>query len=542
MGTGVSVPVAGPAIGQVRRPGASAIVETNRVTPTVQLRCSAVSAGTPLTETVPASHDLEERVDATLRRRWLVLFATLIPLAVTWSLVNPMLASPDETVHILRAQSIAAGDFTNPFTSDGLPIDSVECFRFQPEVTAACQDLTWGPDGTQRIGPTEGYPPLYHVIAAVPALFSSGLAGAYLMRIWMAVVIVALVAWAAALATRPGSGPWPLTGVAIAVTPMGMFSVATVNPSGMAVASALLLVVGAISVFESRWTGREVIAAIAVGAFGLALSRRDGLLWLGVLTAVLAPLWGPEVRRLWSRRTTRSTQVVIGVVTALAAVALVWARPTIARFVENWRNDAGTSWWEAARFLRGYLSQVVGVLGWLDSPIGEEAFWVALVVVGFVVLLGTVSDHRRLALATSLGLVGLLVSPVVIGMIRFPYLQGRYLLPIWVGMAVVAGAAAAGGDTGVRFDRRATRLVLAVWAVIHLIAGLQNLRRYAVGRSGSWNFVVDAEWSPPMMPNVVAVMLYFGATFVAGVGLLAALRVAGQRPSSATSKIVETEP
>jgi hypothetical protein len=494
----------------------------------------AVSAEPPLTETAVASPEHAEPGDPTLRRRWLVLFLALVPLAVTWSVVNPMLASPDENIHILRAQSIAAGDFSNPFTSDGLPFDSIECYQFQPEVTAACQDLAWGPDGREQIGPTDGYPPLYHSIAAIPALFFSGLAGAYLMRIWMAVVVMALIAWAGALTTRPGAGSWPLTGVVVAMTPMAIFTVATVNPSGMAVASAMLFVVGAVSVLNSRWRGREVLAATAVGAFGLALSRRDGMLWLGVLALVLTPFWVPEVRRLWARRTTRSTWTVAGITVALAAVAVVWGRPTIARFGRNWQDGAGTSWWEAAKFIRGYLSQVVGVLGWLDSPIGEEAFWVALVIAGFVVLLGMASDDRRAALATAFGVVGLLASPIVVGMVRFPYLQGRYLLPIWICTAVIAGAAAAAGDAGPRFDRRATRLVLSVWAIIHLIAGIQNLRRYAVGRSGTWNFLFDAEWNPPTMPNSVAVAAYVVATVVAAVGVLMVLHVADQHeaPSS----------
>jgi MFS family permease len=439
-----------------------------------------------------------------------------------------MLASPDETVHILVAQSFSRGDFSVPFTSDGLPVDSVECFRFQPETTAACQDLSWEADGTQRIGSTGDYPPLYHALAAVPALLTSGLSGAYVMRLWMATIVTALFALAGALASRPGAGRWPLVGLMVAITPMAIFSMATVNPSGLAVVSAAIFVVAAISALDSRWRGREVAIAAAVGAAGLALSRRDGLLWLSVLVVMLAPLWASRVRQLWQRRSPKASWTLVVVLGAVGVVAAVWARPTIERFGRSWQDGGGTSAWEAARFIRGYLSQLVGVLGWLDSPIGDEAYLAFLVIAGFVVMSGLVSDNRRRALSTGLGLIGLLLAPVIIGMIRFPYLQGRYLLPIWIGMTIAAGAAAAAGDTGERFERRATQLVLGVWAVVHLVAGVQNLRRYAVGRSGSWGYVFDSEWQPPTMPNFVAVVLFVVTTATALVGVFAALRLAGR--------------
>ena len=34
--------------------------------------------------------------------------------------------------------------------------------------------------------------------------------------------------------------------------------------------------------------------------------------------------------------------------------------------------------------------------------------------------------------------------------------------------------------------------------VAHFLAFAQNLRRYAVGYGGSWNFWLDADWSPPL--------------------------------------------
>jgi hypothetical protein len=468
--------------------------------------------------------------DTSMRRRWAVLFVALFPLAAVWALTNPMLASPDETLHIARAQSIASGDLTVPYTTDGLPIDSIECFRFQPEVSAACQDLSWGPDGAQLIGPTEGYPPLYHSLAAVPALFFSGLGGAYAMRLWMAAIVIAVVAWAGVLVTRPGLGPWPLTGFAIAVTPMALFSVATVNPSGLAVASAMLFTAGTVSLCTLRQRHWQVTGAVVAGALGLALTRRDGLLWLAILAIVLVPVaWTPvlgAVRDL-SRRT---IAVAVSAATVVAVVAAVWARPTVSRFSRNWQDGAGTSWWEAARYIRTYLFQAVGVLGWLDSPIGEEAFLIAMILAGFVALLGMAAMHRRLALSTGLAVVALLVAPVAFGLVRFPYLQGRYLLPIWVGGMVVAGLAAAFGDVGARFDRRASRVVLVGWAIVHLVAGVQNLRRYAVGRSGSWNFVTDAEWSPDTMSNALAVAAYVLALAIAAAGFTVLLRGVGTSP------------
>ncbi|MGB9346682.1 MAG: DUF2142 domain-containing protein [Ilumatobacteraceae bacterium] len=489
--------------------------------------------------------DAVARTDPSMVRRWLVLFLALFPLAAIWAVTNPMLASPDETLHIIRAQSIAAGDFSNPYTTDGLPIESIECFRFQPEVPAACQDLTWGADGTQRIAATDGYPPLYHALASVPAFFVSGLTGAYVMRLWMAAIVIAVVAWAGVLVTRTRAGPWPLTGFALAMTPMVVFVVSTVNPSGLAVASAMLFVAGVVSLCTSPWRGRDVTAAVVAGATGLALTRRDGLLWLAILAVVLTPV---AARPLIGSVQRRGRHVVVAAASAVAVfvvVAAVWARPTLSRFGRNWQNGDGTTWWEAARYIRTYLVQAVGVFGWLDSPIGEEAFLIAMILAGFVALLGLTTTHRRLALSTGLAIVALLVTPVAFGLVRFPYLQGRYLLPIWVGALLIAGASASFGDTGAGFNRRAARLVLAGWAVVHLVAGIQNLRRYAVGRSGSWNFLTDADWHPDTMSNSAAVVAYVVAVAIAVVGFTMVLREvdppADPPVSSAVEPVAEPE-
>lgn len=468
--------------------------------------------------------------------RFGLMVVIVLPIFVMWSLTTVMFGSPDETAHMVRAQSFAAFDFTQPYTTDGIPIEAVECFRFRPEITAACQDLSWGEPGTQLRVPTRDYPPLYHAVAAVPALFSSGLAGAYLMRMWMATVLAALFAWAGVIATRPGSGPWPFVGLVLAFTPMVPFTSGTVNTTGMAAAGAALFTVALLAVARQQphdRGDRMLLAALAVGALALVTSRRDGLLWFVLVVAVLSPVL--PLRR-WAGLATgplrRNRPALIGALAALALLVVAsvrWAGPTAQRFLRNYRDGEGGELLEILRTLHIYLQHLVGQLGWLDTPVGSETVLTVFALAGFVLVAAIATAPARLAASTALGLTALLVTPVLFGLVRFPYLQGRYLVPIWVALAVIAGAALGRGDLTGRATRRAVPLVLVPWLAIHVFALITNLRRYAVGRNGPWNVMTEPEWSPPMMSNGVAMLLIALsglAALVAGVALVRPLLAA----------------
>jgi hypothetical protein len=450
-----------------------------------------------------------------LGRRWLLFFVALFPLTAVWSLTNPMFASPDETAHIVRAQSFARGDFSLPYTTDGLPVDEVDCFRYRPDATADCANLEWGPDGTQRIAKTDGYPPLFHAIAAVPAVFVSGLAGTYLMRLWVAAVVVALFAWAGALITRQRLGPLPLAGFVLALTPMVVMISSTVNPSGLAMGSALVFVAGVLSWHLERPPEPTAWIAIVVGAAGSALGRRDGVLWLGLLCLCLLPLVGPRLMAGVRRRRSQAIAIGAGIAAAALVIGVVWGRTTVSRFVRNGFDGRGTDPWEVLRGLRIHLYELVGVFGWLDAAIGEEAFLFAAVLYGALITLGLVGNSRRLVVSTALALAAMLLSPVAVGLFTFPYMQGRYLFPLLAGLMLLAAVSASFGDTGPRFDRRVTVVLLGGWGILQVVGGVQNLRRYAVGWGQSWRFVIEADWHPIFMPNAVAVLCYLGAVALA---------------------------
>ena len=276
-----------------------------------------------------------------------------------------------------------------------------------------------------------------------------------------------------------------------------------------------------------------MIAAVAVGALGLALMRRDGLVWLAIIAIVLSPLIGLRWVHARTRGPTKREWFAAGTFVVLTGyVVASWAGPTIAEFLRG-RTESGTDAWEAARYVRTYVFHVIGTFGWLDSPIGEETFLIAMITAGFLVILGLVGTNRRLVTSTAFGIAALLLAPVGFGMVRFPYFQGRYLIPLWICLMLVAGSSAAASNLGPELSRRAPKFLLVVWAGVHLVGFVQNLRRYAVGRSGSWNFVFGGDWHPEMMSNLTAVILFLAALIVAGFAVRKLLRELESEPLGA---------
>ena len=295
---------------------------------------------------------------------------------------------------------------------------------------------------------------------------------------------------------------------------MSVFVSSTVNPSGITLAFSLLVVAGAVTRWVFGEKSRAAVVAMCVGVPGLLLVRRDSALWVAILALSLAPLAlsGSKVRawlsvldpRRWSvRRRVVAAVAVLGVV----LTAVQWIGPIAHRLLTTGEVEGNGSRWQGLGSMQVYLDHMIGTFGWIDTFIGREVFTLAAGVCLVIVVLGLVSGAGRLVTAESLALVALFATPVVFGMILFPYFQGRYLLPIWVIIAVMAGLAVGSADLGERVGPRLAIVVVALWGAIHVWSLLQNLRRYAVGFDGTWWFTSDASWEPPMMSNLVAVLM-----------------------------------
>jgi hypothetical protein len=122
---------------------------------------------------------------------------------------------------------------------------------------------------------------------------------------------------------------------------------------------------------------------------------------------------------------------------------------------------------------------------------------------GLLVILCIAIGARRIV-ALLIVLVALTVAiPVAIDSSQARELgigwQGRWTLPLAVGVPIVAGLSIASSQRRAVLDRSRLPAVLAAMFVIaQFLAYFQALRRNAVGAAGRLTSWFDAEWSPPL--------------------------------------------
>jgi hypothetical protein len=97
--------------------------------------------------------------------------------------------------------------------------------------------------------------------------------------------------------------------------------------------------------------------------------------------------------------------------------------------------------------------------------------------------------------------------------------QGRYALPILVGVPIVAGHLVARAGARVEGLERLVPIAVAVLGLAHLVALLQTVRRFAVTLDGPANpitYLTDPKWSPDTGPAVVWVVAFAAGLVATG--------------------------
>ena len=423
------------------------------------------------------------------RRRWrglLCFFWAFVAVGVaiaSWSLATPPGAAPDEPSQVIQATALVRGQFDQPehhsqpgnLATVQVPTWAVglgvvpDCFVFHPEISAGCAPALTN-DSRQATGQTQfsNYPPLYFALVGLPSLAFDGVKGVLSMRFASVVLNGALLALGLYLLARYHPRRLPLVGALVALSPMVLFITSVVNASGLETTAGFAAWCGGVCVVELDEVPRMLAALTALSFAVLVLTRPISPLYAVVVIGVLALLAGR--RRIVALSRDRSVRLaglaVVGAVVVAGVLLGIGGTPSLLGFPHKPRLSTSGEIAFTLRLTGQRLLQCIGDFGWLDTP--APAFTLAVWSTAVAALVGfaiTVSSSCRRALPVLV--VAVLAMPVLFESPKIdaigPYWQGRYWLPLLVGVPLVAATAWKGGH-----HRRAWS---STWSVAGVIAG-----------------------------------------------------------------------
>ena len=395
------------------------------------------------------------------------------------SVLVPSLQSPDEMAHVARAYTLLQnhvgvdklGSRTNQQLEDGLHLYAQlwgSNLPFKPDARVTQQiesdsrSVRWKDQETPYYNPAAIYfPALY-----APAATGIGLARTLHQPVWVAAIWSRLSMWAFSVAALILALAIVQSGgrlmCACIVLPMTLAQLGSANLDSLTIAGSFLLLAifswlyslkydrAAPQTQKWAWTAAWLLIAL------LALAKPIFLVFLA-LPALLVMR-----RREWHR--VMPTIVILALVLCWQAhVAGSFANPNPAisvspfsRLAEALFSPVATGKLLVLTFqVKGefYWQSMVGILGWLDTPLLAGTYTSAAWLLGLALLSDVISAQRvsglgRAALAVTslsylLGTMMLLWATwTIVGNSVIEGVQGRYFIPLLPAIAMVLGGAA----------------------------------------------------------------------------------------------------
>jgi hypothetical protein len=398
----------------------------------------------------------------------------------------------------------------------------MQCLAHRPFRPASCVRYSTSTRDVDAGTYVARHPPAYYgVVGAVTWVSPPGSVSVYLMRFVGSLIMAAFVATAITALRRLAAPKVVAVGLAIAITPMVLFVSSTVNPSSPEItASIAFWVCGLVLISRAHeQVDDRLVTAVGIAGCVLALSRQLGPLWLALIVLTMLGVSNRVARQNLAR--SRRARIWAAAVGASFVAQLAW--DVLAKPLDVSRSGHASVHLATAEIIRITTGQafdryweMIGWFGWLDTP-SPALTWVpwtfALAFLVIVAVLWT--TRRQVAVLLSLT-AATIVVPIVIESATYsdagaPTWQGRYTLPLAVGVPILAAFALSSSERGRQLATR--RLLVSVGAVLgvaQIIAFAQNLRRYTVGHYGDLQFWSHAKWSPPLPPIVVTVAFIIG--------------------------------
>ncbi len=458
-----------------------------------------------------------------------------------WSLATPLMAAPDEPTHVIAAAAAVRGEIDAPHRPTPFGPMSVvtvpswvaraailpNCFAFKPHTPAGCQPhVNSSTIGSSARTQFSNYPPLYYFIAGSPSLVWKGSLGLYMMRLAGALVNAAFIAVGLTLLARFHPRRLTLVGALVALTPMVLFVTSVVNSSGMEIAAAFAAWCGGLCIVARSHVPRTLTLATGIAFAVLVLSRPISPYNAAVIVLVLLTLAGwSRAKTLVRQRSFRYLWVpVLSAVLIAGALLVIGGPPGLLGTATKPPLGWTASIWMTLHLTQERLRQTIGQFGWLDVSVPLFVFVVWLSAVAALTTSGLVNSMRTrwalVVLAVAVVVTPLFFEPANLNAVG-PFWQGRYWLPLAIGLPLVASAAEIGRHhrRSRLYERPGIRATSAaaigiVLGAAQLTAFLTALHRYQTGTGARPGTPV--RWVPPGGVPLVVGMLVAGLLLLVG--------------------------
>jgi hypothetical protein len=456
-----------------------------------------------------------------------IMLFLVFPLAMflslsSWALASPVGASPDDDFHLastwcglgIREGLCETGSTAEERLVPQLLRDGAECYKFNPAQGAGCQDPIRGEAAsklvpTSRLNSTGLYPPVYYAVMGAFATEDVE-KSVVVMRLVSIAIFVAL--WTALYALLPRRRRSTLVwSWVIAIVPLGMFLLASNNPSSWAIISGGTVWLALVGYFESSGRRQIALGLLALVAAGLgAGARADSALYAVIGAGVAVALTMQRTVKYW-RLTILPILIVVG------SIALYFTSNQVATASTGMGTDTTIATTDTGFLLTSNLLDLpllwAGVfgswaLGWFDTRMPGVVSVVSLA--AFAVVVFAAMAHTTWRKLLVLGLIGaaLVAIPVYIlvqsSTVVGSGVQPRYILPLIIMFGGVALFHLR--DREPQLGRVQVYVVEIAIIVANAIALHVNFRRYLTGVDmGGWNLNNQREWwwELPFPPIIV---------------------------------------
>ena len=458
----------------------------------------------------------------------------------SWALSSAVGSGPDDDYHLgsIWCSSVSGPACDEAPDGGGVLIpaalqEAVDCISQKPHQSAGCQPFLDGTDPRPDVASGQNnqtrnlYPSNYYQVASLfksDSIQATALSVRF-MNIGLFVLAGLGLFFALPLRLR-ATWLWMWT---LALVPLGIFVIASANPSAWAIIAVASGWISLLGYLETSGPRAWVLGLSYAVAVLLAISSRiDSVLYLAFATVVAIWLSDTRGRKLFAK----IWPGFIGV--ALVIVQLIINPANLARVVRGigqrseeyedplpWVSTPevvdGTAFdwslfWHNLLTIPGLWLGVFGgfpwgSLGWLDTTLPQVVSLSTIMVMAGLVFLSITSSNRKKLVGMVATLLALWAIPLYLlqlgGFQAGEQVQPRYLVPLM--MVFLGTALLTSSGKPLLTDSRTVWFVVVALSVANSIALHTNIRRYTTGvRVQGINLDSPREWWWPFLPDFLS--------------------------------------